>query len=67
MSRAGFRKQTFLDTAPTPHPPRLQQTLADPGSSPVLMSQGHLHFLEGCFPQLANKEVRLIMNTLFYC
>lgn len=45
---------------------RLQQTLAGPGSSLVLMSQGHHHFLEDCLPQLANKEACLIMNTLFY-
>lgn len=45
---------------------RLQQTLADPGSSLFLMSQGHLHFLEDCLPPLANQEVGLIMNTLFY-
>lgn len=45
---------------------RLQQTLADPASSLVLMSQGHLHFLEDCLPQLANQEVCLITNTLFY-
>lgn len=45
---------------------RLQQTLPDPGSSLVLMPQGPLHFLEDYLPQLANEEVCLIVNTLFY-
>lgn len=42
---------------------RLQQTLSDPGSGQVLISQCHFWFLEGCFPQLPNKEVCLIMNN----
>lgn len=61
MSRAGFRKQAFLDATPL----RLQQTLADPGSS-LARSQGHLCFLEDCFPQLTNKEARFIRNSLSY-